>query len=95
MKNPTRVPFVPHKWSDSDAIIGQLMEVIEAVMPVSEQQDATKRLIKKVVQKHFESSYERAYAMLSGDEDAPWFTNVRPYQVALHELDLKLNPDTK
>lgn len=63
-KYASDVPHVPMNFEDRDAIVGRLMEVIEAVMPEGRQQDATKALIKKSVSDHFISAFNTQYEIL-------------------------------
>ena len=59
------VPYVPHNFEDRDAIVGRLMEILEAVMPESRQLDATKQLVKKSLTDYFIGSFNDQFDALT------------------------------
>lgn len=61
----SQVPFVPHNFEDRDAIVGRLMEILEAVMPESNQLRATKQLVKKCMTDYFIVSFNDQFDALA------------------------------
>lgn len=61
----SQVPYVPHNFNDRDAIVGRLMEILEAVIPEGQQQYATKQLVKKCLTDYFLGSFNDQYDALS------------------------------
>lgn len=59
------VPYVPMNFNDRDILVGQLMEVLEAVMPQGTQLEATKNLVKKTVSQHFVRSFNDQFQVLT------------------------------
>lgn len=61
----SQVPFAPHNFEDRDAIVGRLMEILEAVMPDNKQQYATKQLVKKCLTDYFIGSFNDQFDALA------------------------------
>lgn len=74
------IQFVPVSFADRDIIVGKIMEVIEASMPDSKQQEAVKSLIKQRVSDHFVRVYNEAFHALNNESvttGSPWDNFVR------------------
>jgi hypothetical protein len=59
--------FVPVSFNDRDNLVGRIMEVIEAVMPETKQQEATKSLIKQRLSEYFVHLYNDAFTALKDE----------------------------
>lgn len=64
----SEVPVVPVDWSDRDAIVGRLMEVLEAVMPEGSQLEATKKLVKGKMNEYWSYMYNNQFEILIAEK---------------------------
>lgn len=66
-KYASDIAFVPVNFNDRDNIVGKIMEVIEASIPESKQQEAVKSLIKQRVSEYFTHLFNDAYICLKNE----------------------------
>lgn len=89
------VPFIPVNWNDRDAMVGRLMEILEAVLPGGKQLEATKRLVKTSLSQFFMQSFNNQFEILQNIEKYQTARNGvdarTPYQEAMWETAQKLS----
>lgn len=89
----SEVPYVPVNWQNRDDITGQLLQIIEAVLPEGKQLEATKHLVKETTKKYWIDLFNDQFDALSGRVSRPEDDGVlfwEDYCTALWEKTLSL-----
>ena len=63
-----QIPYILMNFNDMDSINGQIMEIMESVLPEGKQLEAAKNVMKRTVRNYFHYQYEKMFSNLNGPE---------------------------